>query len=131
MKRAFLTARGNVEIFGKLMARDDISELENHMAISNNYYAAELENSSFLLELIKKTGVFAVNFAMPEKPWDTKISGKYFDKFEKLGIRKKEAEKINCPLIEDSDAFECELNRIIEMGEKTVVIGNILKKQKV
>jgi len=128
MQRAFLTARADVEILGKLMTRDDVSEIENHMKAADNYYATEVSKSNFMLELIKKSGVFAVNFASLKNPRDTMVDGRYFDKFEKLGIPKKEAEKINCPLIGGADVLECALDRVIDMGEKAIIIGNVLRR---
>ncbi len=131
MKRAFLTARGEAEILGRLMEKDDISEIENHMKIDDFNYAAAIDKDNFALELIKKSGVFAVNFSSIKQFDKTRVDGRYFDKFEKLSIPKKEAAKINCPLMDKADVFECELSRIIDMGEKAIVIGNILKKHKI
>ena len=131
MPDAFLTARADIEILGKILTKDDISQLENHMEVEKNYYAASIDKNNFILDLIKKSGVFAVNFSSIKNSENTRIDGKYFDKFQKLSIRKKEAEKINCPLIGGADVLECELNRIIDMGERALLIGNVLKKHKV
>jgi len=131
MQRAFLTARADVEILGKLVTKDDVSEIERHMG-TENYYVAAVDRASFLLELIRKSGVFAVNFSSVRNAGKTRIDSKYLDKFEKLGIPKKEAEKINCPLIGGAEALECELKRIIDdMGEKAIIIGGVIKKHKV
>lgn len=131
MQGVFLTARADVEILGKPMTRDDISEIESQMG-TGRYYVAAIDKESFLLDLIKKSGVFAVNFSSIKNPDKTRIDGKYFDKFEKLGIPKKEAEQINCPLIGGAESFECELKRIIDdVGEKAIIIGNVIKKHKV
>ena len=130
MKRVFLTARGDADILGKVMKRDDILELESHTGFEN-YYIAAIDKTSFMLDLIKKSGVFAINFSSVKEAEKTKVDGKYFDKFEKLSIPKKDAEKINCPIIGGADAFECEVERIIEMGEKALIVGNVLKKHKI
>jgi len=129
--RAFLTARADVEILGKIVKKDDISEIESHMGISDNYYAAVLDKKNFMLELITKSGVFAINFSSIKNAERTRINGKYLDKFKEIGIQKKEAEKINCPLVAGAAAFECALDRIIDVGERAIIIGNILKKHKV
>jgi len=131
MRKAFLTARADVEILGKIMTKDDVSEIENHMGVADNYYAAEIGKANFMLDLIKKSGVFAVNFSSVKNAEQTRIDGKYLDKFERFGIPKKEADKINCPLILGADVLECELSRIIDMGEKAIIIGNVLKKHKI
>lgn len=131
MPSAFITSRADVEILGKVMTKDDISEIESHMGIEGNYYAAAIEKKNFLLDLIKKSGVFAVNFSSIKNSAQTRADGKYLDKFSKLGIPKKEAEKINCPLVGGADSFECALDRIIDMGERAIIIGSIIKKHKV
>lgn len=131
MPNAFLTARADVEILGKILTKDDISQLENHMEVEKNYYAVSLNKNNFILDLIKKSGVFAVNFSSIKKAENTPVDGKYFDKFQKFRIGKKEAEKINCPLIAGADVLECELNHIMDLGERALIIGNILKKHKV
>ena len=129
MKRVFITARGDAEIMGKLMSRDDVSLIESHTQ-ADNYYVSAVDNDSFTLDLIKKSGVFAINFSSMKNHDKTSVDGKYFDKFEKLNIPRKEAEKINCPLIGGADVLECELQRIVEMGKKALVIGKVIKKQK-
>jgi flavin reductase (DIM6/NTAB) family NADH-FMN oxidoreductase RutF len=131
MQRVFLTARADVEILGKLMTKDDVSEIENHMEVEKNHYAFSVSKDSFLLDLIKKSGVFAVNFSRIKNAEETRVDSRYLDKFERFGIPKRDAEKINCPLIAGADVLECELIRIIEMGERAIVIGNVLKKHKV
>jgi len=131
MPSAFLTARADVEILGKVMTKDDISEVGGHMSVSDSYYAAALDKKNFLLDLITKSGVFAVNFSSIKNADKTRIDGRYFDKFGKLGIIKKEAEKINCPLVGGADVLECALDRIIDMGERAIIIGSIIKKHKV
>ncbi len=131
MQGTFLTARADVEVLGKLMTKDDLSPLESHMEVDKNYYAASISRNSFILDLIKKSGVFAVNFSSLKNAGKAGVDGRYFDKFEKLGIAKKEAEKINCPLIGGADVLECALDRIIDMGERSLVIGSIVKKHKV
>lgn len=130
MQKAFLTSRADVEIIGKFVKKDDISEIENFM-VSDNNYLASVDKESFILDLIKRSGVFAVNFSKIKDGNKTRIEGKYFDKFQKFGISKKEAEKINCPLVGGAESFECELNRIIEMGKKTIIVGNILKRNNI
>jgi len=96
-----------------------------------NLYIISVDKSRYSHDLIKKGGCFVINF-MPFELKDKillcgKISGRDFDKFEKAGLTKAEAEKINCPVIKESLAYlECKVINHVPSGDHTIFIGQVV-----
>lgn len=82
-------------------------------------------------EMIEKAGEFSVNFLPAEKSEIIavcgRISGRDMDKFKEYNIELEPSLKISSPIIKDSyAAYECKLNRIIPVGDHSLVIGDVL-----
>ncbi len=82
-------------------------------------------------EMIEKAGEFSVNFLPSEKSEIIaicgRISGRDMDKFREYNIELEPSLKISSPIIKDSyAAYECKLNRIIPVGDHSLVIGDVL-----
>ena len=128
-----VTCREEMEILGKKTLKDNIIVLDWHMPLSFDpqMYAICVGKSRFSLELIRRSGVFAVNFipfSMKKKViFCGRNSGKHIDKFQKAGINKMECENIDCPRIGEALAFmECEVVEEIETGDHIVFVARVV-----
>lgn len=81
--------------------------------------------------IIKKSGEFAIN--LPTKSlvravdWCGVFTGAKVDKFERCSLTKAPAEKISCPILEQSPlALECRVTEVIPMGTHDVFIADIV-----
>lgn len=130
-----VTSRGNTQIMGKEILRDNIIALDWHMPVSYTplQYAISVDKSRLSNKLIKDSGSFALNF-MPLSKKDEVLlcktqSGDSVDKFERTKLTKIDGEKINCSLIKEASAIlECEVSNEIDTGDHTIFIGKVLTK---
>ena len=130
-----VSCRGAFEAMGKQKEIDNIITLSWHMPASYTppIYIIGIGSSQFSLSLIKKTGVFAVNFMgkdyAKEALFCGRNSGLNVDKFKETGLTPAECESIDCKYIKESSAvYECEVINEIEVGDHTLIAGKILKK---
>lgn len=82
-------------------------------------------------EMIEKSGQFTVNFLPADKSEIIaicgRISGRDMDKFKEYNIELEPSVKISSPIIKQSyAAYECKLNKIIPLGDHSLVIGEVL-----
>lgn len=80
---------------------------------------------------LKETGVFAVNLTSRDLARQTDYcgvrSGRDENKFEKTGLAVREAEVINCPILEDSPlAIECRTKEIIKLGSHDMFLADVV-----
>ncbi len=130
-----VTMRGESEVMGKKVRKDNIITLDWHMPVSMDplLYAIAVGKRKFSHGIIMSSGAFAVNF-MPLSRKDEvlfcgKNSGATTDKFEETGLTKEECEKIDCPMIgEACAALECEVTSSADAGDHTIFIGKVLFK---
>jgi len=85
----------------------------------------------FSYNIIKKTGVFAINLTTEQlvRAADTcgVRSGKNTDKFELCGLTKEPAFNIECPLIAESPlSLECKVDKIISLGSHDMFLADIV-----
>lgn len=108
--------------------KDNICSASGMKASSNpQLYAISFPKDKISYRLIKSSRVFAVNRMEKNHP-NSAIPGDNIDKFKETGYRKTEAEKIDCPLIEDAtEHIECEVINEIESGDHIIFIGHILR----
>jgi flavin reductase (DIM6/NTAB) family NADH-FMN oxidoreductase RutF len=116
--------------------KDDIITLAWHTPLSFEpmMYAICIGKKRYSLELIRKSGVFVVNFISKDFEKEVlfcgSISGKKVDKFKETIFEKEEAETINCPRIKQALGYlECEVKKEIEVGDHILFIGEVKKAE--
>jgi len=135
-----ITSRAKTSILGREQEKDNIFAIDWHMPSSKEprLYAISVGKERFSSELIKKSRCFVVNFMSPDYEKEVLFcgthSGKHMDKFIETSLTKEEAEKIDCPRINEASAFlECEVINELETGDHVIFVGKIaygnLKKQ--
>lgn len=87
--------------------------------------------SRFSYEIIKKSGVFAINLTTESlvKAADTcgVKSGRNTDKFNECSLEKVPAFNIDCPLIAESPlSLECRVDRIIPLGTHDMILADVV-----
>ena len=83
------------------------------------YISVRPERHSY--NLIKESGEFVINVTTQAlakaTDWCGVRSGKDYDKFKEMSLTKGKAQKINCPIIEESPiSIECKVKEIVELG---------------
>ncbi len=131
-----VTSRGDVNIAGKTMEKESIITLDWHTPLSFKpmLYAIVVGKSRFSYKLISKSKVFAINFMSIKNKKEVIFcgtnSGEFTDKLKESGLKKEEAEKIDCPIIKEALAvIECEVVDEIETGDHVIFVGKILGKR--
>lgn len=128
-----ISTRGVSDILGKNVVKDNICSAEGCMRVSasQRIYAISIHKDKLSHSMISRSGSFAVNF-LPVSYKDvsvycSRMSGHTIDKFREAGFTKREAEKINCSVIKESEkVIECEVVNQIDAGDHTIFIGKIL-----
>lgn len=87
--------------------------------------------SRFSYDIIKKSGVFAINLTTEElvRAADTcgVKSGRNTDKFKECGLEKEPAFNIDCPIISQSPlSLECRVDRIIPLGTHDMILADVV-----
>jgi len=130
-----ISSKGEADIFGKQILKDNLTAIDQHMSCSNNprLYAISLSKTSFSYKLINESNVFIVNFVSHNLAEEIKICltrhGDYTDKFKETKLTKVEGEKVDCPLVKEAlGHLECEVVEEIETGDHIVFIGKVLKE---
>ncbi|MCX8182035.1 MAG: flavin reductase family protein [Candidatus Methanomethyliaceae archaeon] len=102
-----------------------------HMPVSSNppILALAIAPDRFTHGLIEKRGEFTVNIPPPSLLDRVKIagsiSGRLHDKSKLFKFIK--GTSIKTPIIDESlGAMECRLHRILEMGDHSIILGNVL-----
>ena len=128
-----ITSRATVDIIGESVHKDNITATTFHMpcSLSPKSYCVSLLKTSFSAKLIKESKVFVVNFVPIEfkKEVDSCIghSGEHMNKFEKAGLEKEEADKIDCQRLKNSSGYlECEVTHEIEIGDNIIFVGKVV-----
>lgn len=86
-------------------------------------------------QYIRKTGAFAIN--IPEAKMVDAVLGcgvisgsTGVDKFEKFGLTREKAEKINAPLVEEAFAnIECQISQVVDMGAGALLLAQVVSSQ--
>ncbi len=132
-----VTARGNANVLGRDVHKDNIITIAWHMPLSFNpeMYGVCVGKTRFSYKLIHESKVFAVNFISHELKEDAlfcgRASGETTDKFEKTSLTKQECESIDCCKIAEASAvLECELVEEIETGDHVIFVGKVLNQDK-
>ena len=134
MKITTLTnPRQTVLVTCRYKGKDNIITLDWHTPLSFNpmMYAISVGKTRYSLELIRKSKVFVVNFM--GKDFEKEVlfcgrhSGRNCDKFAETGLKKEEAEKIDCPRIKEALGFlECKVANKVEAGDHILFIAEVV-----
>ena len=90
-----------------------------------------LNSVTNILDIIKKTGEFAINLTNSKlvfaTDWCGVKSGRDVDKFKEMHLTKQKLNHINCPGIEESPVtIECKVKEIKELGSHHMFIADVL-----
>jgi flavin reductase (DIM6/NTAB) family NADH-FMN oxidoreductase RutF len=131
-----VTCTSEIEQFGKKIEKNNIIAIDWHMPLSFEplLYAISVGKNRFSLELIRKSGIFAVNFISYNLN-DAVIfcgrnSGRNVDKFKETRLNEIPCEVIECVRIKEALAhIECEVIQEINVGDHILFIAKIIKIQ--
>ena len=130
------TTRGEVEIMGKTVHKDNAFTLTWHCPLSHEpfLYGISVSPDRFSYKLIKKSKVFVINFLSHQYRDDVLLvgtqSGLAQDKFQKTKFSKKDANTLDCCRIKEADAWlECEVVDEVEVGDHVFFIGKVIHKE--
>lgn len=81
--------------------------------------------------MISKTGEFVINLATEDLTFATDYcgvkSGRDIDKFKEMKLTKAKAQKVSCPIIEESPVnIECKVINTIELGTHDMFIAEVV-----
>ena len=82
-------------------------------------------------EMIKKSGVFAINLTtkalVRAADWCGVYTGAKVDKFERCKLQKEPAAEIDCPILSDSPlTLECRVTEVIPLGTHHMFLADIV-----
>lgn len=85
----------------------------------------------FSHELIKKNGEFVINLTTKElaraTDWCGVKSGRDFDKFKEMGLKKEKATIVKSPMIAESPiSVECKVDKIVPLGSHDMITAKIV-----
>lgn len=123
-----LTSRGKMMYFGKEIIKDNITAIDWHMPVSEQYIAISLHKDSLTATLIRESKVFVMNFISVDFAEKVKqmgsISGKVADKFSRFEIMKEEAEGVDCCRVKNALAYiACLVVQQVVIENYILVIG--------
>lgn len=87
--------------------------------------------SRYSHEIIKKSGVFAINLTTRElvraADWCGVYTGAKVDKFERCKLEKERATEIDCPILAASPlALECRVTEVVPLGSHDMFLADIV-----
>lgn len=93
------------------------------------YISVRPERHSY--NLIKESGEFVINVTTQAlakaTDWCGVRSGKDYDKFKEMSLTKGKAQKVNCPIIEESPiSIECKVKEIVELGSHHMFLAEVV-----
>ena len=114
--------------------KDNVMTLDWHTPLSFQpmMYAVSIGKTRYSLELVRKSKVFVVNFVPKELEkavlYCGRYSGRNIEKFKEAGLKKEEAETIDCPRISGALGYlECQVEKEIEVGDHILFIAKVTK----
>lgn len=130
-----LTSRGKMMYFGKEIIKDNITAVDWHMPVSEQYVAISLHKDSLTATLIRESKVFVMNFISIDFAEKVKqmgsISGKIIDKFSRFGIMKEEAEGVDCCRLKEAVAYlACHVVQQMVIEDYILFIGKVVVSRK-
>ncbi|MFH1440056.1 MAG: flavin reductase family protein [Candidatus Woesearchaeota archaeon] len=131
-----VTCREELDFMGKTKEIHNIITVDWHMPCSFEpfLYAISIGKSRASYDLIKKSGVFVVNF-IPFTLKDAAIfcgrhSGRHHDKFKETGLTMIESNHVDCPKIKEAIGYiECNVIEEIEAGDHVIFVGEVTHQE--
>lgn len=132
MRVAYSSPRQVVLLTARLDGAENVWPIDWHIPLSlePELYGLSLNKSGYGTEMIRKSGLFVLNFV--PATWEETIlfcgrtSGRAVDKFAATGLVKEEAETINAPrLAQAIGCLECRVEQIVETGDHTFFINRV------
>lgn len=128
-----VTSRGKGDSFGKFVEKDNLITIDWHTQISHNplLYGISVHPKRFSYQLIKESGVFAINY-IPAALENAAIicgtkSGSHVDKWKESGLTKEDCEKIDCSYIKEASGHvECEVESEFAIGDHVLFVGRVV-----
>ena len=131
-----ITTRGEVEVLGKKVFKNNIITIDWHMPCSHEpqLYAISIGKSRFSYKLINESKVFVVNFISKdlEKPalYCGTHQGDHVDKFKESELTIEDCEKVDCGRVKQALGYlECEVIEEVDSGDHVIFIGKVLHTQ--
>ncbi len=128
-----LSSRGDVEILGRRMEKDNLMALDWMTPLSKEppIVAIAIKKERFSYGLIKESGVFVLNMLPYGKKQAADICGRergeFIDKFAKARLKKEEAKTIHCAkLIDASFTLECEVIDELAFGDHQLFVAKVV-----
>jgi flavin reductase (DIM6/NTAB) family NADH-FMN oxidoreductase RutF len=129
---AYTTPRQVVLVTARHDGVDNVWPLDAHTLLSfePSLFGIATTRSSFGADLVRRSGVFVVNF-VPSTWQDVifycgNVSGRNVDKFAAAGLQKEEAQTVDAPRLAQSlGALECKVRQVVEVGDHTLFIGEV------
>jgi flavin reductase (DIM6/NTAB) family NADH-FMN oxidoreductase RutF len=127
-----LTTRGAYNHMGVDKVRDNCTPIDWHMPVSVSHFAISVSHSSLSAALIDASRVFVVNFVSVSFAHNIveigSVSGKTHNKFVQFGIRKDEAEGVDCCRLSNALGYiSCEVVERIEKERYIFYMGKVLQ----
>jgi len=128
-----VSSSATMDIAGKNIEKKDIMAACWHSPLSFEpmMYGVSIEKTRYTLQLIRKSGIFIVNF-MPSSQKDNILFcgttvGEHIDKFEETGLTAVECEKVHGIRIDEALGWlECEVVDEIDAGDHIFLIGKVM-----
>ena len=135
MRVAYTAPRQVVMITTRHEGVENVWPIDWHLPLSfqPELYSIALNRNGYGAELVRKSGVFVVNFV--PATWEKiiflcgSVSGRTVDKFAKAKLRREEAESVDAPRLADSlGSLECKVLQALEVGDHTLFVGEVTHK---
>lgn len=128
----FLISRSEIETFGRIEEKEDISAVEFDVAEEISF---RIKKNDFIYSLIEKSRIFSVCVPMFSAAKQEFIcsthEGRFEDKFKLCNFIKLECNTIDCPAIGKSHLYECEFLKERPEKDGIIIIGTILAERDV
>ena len=129
-----VTCRAKTEVFGKEKEAHDIAVTSWHSPASmepSSYVVFLSTKLTFPIDIIRKSGVFCVNFIPYQlrsaAVFSARHTGEHLDKFKETELTMSECDKIDCPRISEAVGhLECELLEEKNTGDHVMFIGKVV-----
>ena len=112
---------------------ENVWPVDSHIVLSfqPGLYGICVNPGGYGAELVRKSGVFVVNFV--PATWEKMIfycgsvSGRQVDKLASSGLQIEEAESVNAPrLAQALGSLECKVRQTLEVGDHTLYVGEVM-----
>ena len=122
-----ISVSGRASVTGITKEMDELIPLTWHSPANDlppTYAIFVSKTFDHVLELIRSSGVFVVNFVHYIKPF---TCGAHKDTFKEATLTRAECEKIDCVRVQEASKWlECELSQEVDLGDHVLFLGKVL-----